>query len=247
MSFPALPIIQDALHMIGMAGFGDAPKSEPAALAAREMDRIVQGWAGKSLYNPGVYQEVVTSTGATSLQLGGVGGDTPTSPKAILQVTTEYSSGNGPVYPCDRIGTVQDYFRIPVRNIAAITKSAFWDYQQGQSTLYLYPAPAAGMIIRIMGLPEIARITSAQGTVELPSDYEEFLLYTLALALVPHLPPDINTSPKVFEYLERRMNTAGSGIKRRNSNKVDMAVTSDYAPSSGRHGNSYLTWPGRFP
>lgn len=246
MAFPALPIIQDALHMIGMSGFGDAPKSEPAALAAREMDRIVQGWSAKSLYNPGVYNESWISDGSPIVQLGGVGGATATSPKAILQVTTEFSSGNGPVYPVDGIGSIQDYYRIPVRNIAAITKRAFWDYQQGQSSLALYPAPASGMLIRVMGLPEIARITSAQGTVDLPSDYEEFLLYSLALALVPHLPPDINTNPKVFEYMERRMNTAGSGIKRRNSNKVDMSISSDYAGTNSK-GQSYMTWAGRFP
>lgn len=247
MAFQALPLIQDALHMIGMSGFGDAPKSEPAALAAREMDRIVQGWSAKSLYNPGVYNESFVSTGVPTVQLGGTGGVTTTSPKSILQVTTEFSSGNGPVYNVDRIGSLQDYYRIPVRNIAAVTRSAFWDYQQGQSTLALYPAPAAGMVVRIMGLPTIARITSSQASVDLPDDYEEFLLYSLAVALVPHLPPDINTNPKVFEYMERRMNTAGSGIKRRNSNKVDMAVSCDYPGTAARGGNSYLAWAGRFP
>ena len=242
MAFKALPVITDALALIGVAGLGEAPKADESAQAVRFLNMILEEWAAKAIYNPGIYNEVCPANGTASYTLG-TGGDIATSPKSILQVQTEI---NGLVYPCRVLGTVADYEAIPIKTVSAIPSSAFWDYQQGSSTLYLYPTPPGGFSVRVIGLPAIHEIDNAQGTIQLPDDYKKALVYTLAINMLPIMPPTADQNPKTFEYLERAMNTALSFIKRRNSKKQDTLLHSDYQ-GTGSTGESYLTWAGLYP
>lgn len=243
----ALPIITDALNLAGFVSFGEAPESEAAALAVRTLNGMLLEWSTKSLYSPAQYDRSCPANGTAALLLGTVaGGPTPdiaTSPKAILQVTTEQGTV---VYPTS-LGSLADWRAIMPKNIQGIPRQAYWDYQQGQSNLYLWPIPVAGMLIRIVGVGDVATVANAQGDIELPDDYQEALVYNLADRLLPFMPPSADTNAAIFDKIKYLANTSLSGIKRRNSNMRELKVLSDF-PSPGPRGGAndgYLTWGGR--
>jgi len=243
----ALPIITDALNLAGFVSFGEAPESEAAALAVRTLNGMLLEWSTKSLYSPAQYDQSCPANGTASYLLGTVaGGDTPdiaTTPKAILQVTTEQGVV---VYPTS-LGSLADWRAIMPKNIQGIPRQAFWDYQQGQSHLYLWPIPVANMTIRIVGVSDIPMVANAQGDIDLPADYQEALVYNLADRLLPFMPPSADTNAVVFDKIKYLANTSLSGIKRRNSNMRELRVASDF-PNPGPRGggnDGYLVWGGR--
>lgn len=247
MSFSALPIITDALNVSGHIIFGEAPEPEAGKLAVRLINDILGEWSLKSIYNPRVYTDVFPSNGTNDYLLGAVdGGDTPdspTNPVAISQLVLQSGSVTWPI----RVLSIVDWQGVMPKNIQGITSAAFFDYQRPQSQLKLWPIAPSGYNIAITGTPMLDFINTAQDLINLPDEYREFLKWTLAMRLIPMLPPDVNANPKVFEYIERSMNTAGSSIKRRNSKLRTAAFTNDL-PSVGRGGrlnDGYLIWPGR--
>lgn len=243
----ALPIITDALAITGFVSFGEAPESEAAALAVRTLNGMLLEWSTKSLYSPAQYDRSCPANGTAGYLLGTVtGGPTPdiaTSPKAILQVTTEQGVV---VYPTS-LGTLADWRAVMPKNIQGIPRQAFWDYQQGQSNLYLWPIPVANMTIRIVGVGDVPTVANAQGDIDLPDDYQEALVYNLADRLLPFMPPSADVNAIVLDKIKYMANTSLSGIKRRNSNMRDLQVHSDFPGAGGRMGGNdgYLAWGGR--
>lgn len=247
MTVKALDVISDALALVGFISFGEAPEAEASALAVRTLNRMLLEWSTKSIYSPAQYDRSCPSNGTASYLLGDVtGGPTPdidTSPKAILQVTIE----QGIVIWPATLGTLADWHKIMPKTIQGVPSQAFWDYQQGQSHLYLWPIPVANMTVRVVGIQDIATIRNAQSDILLPDDYQEALVYNLAKRLMPYMPPSADANPKALEEIIFTANSSLSGIKRRNSNMRDMRIVSDF-PGIGHAagGNDgYLNWRGR--
>lgn len=244
MPFPALPAIRKALSVSGHVMFGEAPEAEASALCVDLINDILLEWSLKSIYNPGIRTVEFPSNGTNTYLLGDATGTTPAStfnPRHLNQVTVK--TGNV-VFPI-ALQSMADWELVMPKNITGVTSDAFWDYQLDQSTLNLWPIPPAGYTISITGTPTIARITNAADDIDLPEEYSEFLTWTLAMTLIPFMPPDVNVNPKVFEYIERKMNTAGTAIKRRNAHLRKRRLTIDL-PSLGRNYNDgYLAWRGR--
>lgn len=247
MSFPALPVITDALMVSGHAMFGEAPEPEAAKLAARLVNDILLEWSLKSIYNPGVYTEYFDSNGTNDYVLGTVtGGTTPDAPSNPVGIHSLVLRSGTVTWPI-RVRSIVDWEAVMPKNIIGITSDAFFDFQSPQSELKLWPIAPAGYTVALTGVKSIPTINNAQDTVQLPLEYQEFLKWTLAMRLIPFLPPDANANPKVFEYIERSMNTAGSAIKRRNSKLRTHGFVSDLAGlGSGKALNDgYLNWAGR--
>ena len=247
MTVKALDVITDALSLVGFTSCGEAPEAEASALAVRTLNRMLLEWSTKSVYSPAQYDQSCPSNGTASYLLGDVdGGPTPdisTSPKAIMQVTIE----QGIVVWPTSLGTLADWHKIMPKTIQGVPSSAFWDYQQGQSRLYLWPIPVSNMTVRIVGIQDIATIRNAQSEILLPADYEEALVYNLAKRLMPHFPPSADANPKALEEIIFIANSSLSGIKRRNANMREMRVLSDF-PGVGNAGggnDGYLNWRGR--
>lgn len=246
MSFSALPVITDALNVSGHIIFGEAAEPEAAALAVRLINDILLEWSVKSIYNPNIVQFDVASNGTSEYLLGSAAGiitDDLRNPRHLHQVTAKSGSVIWPI----PIRSFVDWDSVMPKNISGVPQAAFWDFGLDYSRLMIWPIPPGGYTIGITGSIGIPEITNAQSMVELPVEYREFLKWTLAVRLVPMLPPDINTNPKVFEYIERSMNTAGTALKRRNSRMRTQSMVLD-APGAGgsRHvTDGYMTWPGR--
>lgn len=242
----ALPIINDALFAAGFAGFAEAPGAEATALGVRLLNDLLNQWSTKSIYNPRVYRESFLSNGTADYVLGTIQGDpppdAPTNPAAISNIVVKSGSVVWPV----EVRSILDWPSVMPKNITGVPQVAFWDYQSEQSELKLWPIPSGGYEIEVTGMPFIGNIGNAQDDIPLPLEYGEPLKWTLAVALIPFLPPDININPKVFEYLERKMNTSISGIKRKNSKLRSQAICSDMPgiASSGKS-DGYWTWTGR--
>lgn len=244
MPFPALPTIRKALSVSGHVMFGEAPEAEASALCVDLINDILLEWSLKSIYNPGIRTVEFPSNGTNTYLLGDAVGTTPASsfnPRAINQIVVK--TGNV-VFPV-ALSSAVDWQLVMPKNISGVTSDAFWDYQLDQSTLHLWPIPPAGYTIAVTGTTAIPKITDASDDIELPEEYSEFLTWTLATALIPFMPPDVNVNPKVFEYIERRMNTAGTAIKRRNAALRERRITPSL-PSLGRgYNDGYLIWRGR--
>ena len=245
MSFTAEPVITDALNVSGFVAFGEAPEAEATALAVRLGNDILREWSLKSIYNPGLYSVDMPSNGTNTYLLGPATGttpDAPINPAAISKITLKSGTVTYPV----TLRSMVDWERVMPKNISGVTTTAFWDYQFGQSKLNVWPIPPAGYTLNVTGIPLIGTFENEQSQVPLPEEYIEFFKWTLAISLIPFMPPDVNANPKVFEYIERRMNTAGSTIKRRNSKLRTNAFSGDMPGVGGQNLNDgYLAWQGR--
>jgi hypothetical protein len=243
MPFQALPVITDALTVSGLVAFGEAPEPEAAELAARLVNDILLEWSLKSIYNPGIYQFDIAANGTSEFTLG-PGGDSTNNPRQILQVVAK--QGPSIVWPLT-LRSFADWDAVAPKNIAGVPQCAFWDSQLDSSTLIIWPIPPGGYTIGVTGTPGIPEIKNSQSEIQLPVEYREFLKWTLVMRLVPMLPPDASANPKVFEYIERNMNTAGSAIKRRNSKMRTQSIVLA-APGTGGNGHQndgYIYSPAR--
>ena len=245
MPFPALPTITKALSVSGHVMFGEAPEAEASALCVQLINDILLEWSLKSIYNPGIQTVEFPSNGTNTYLLGDAAGTTPASsfnPRHLNQVVVK--TGNV-VFPVS-LNSMVDWELVMPKNITGVTSDAFWDYQLDQSKLNLWPIPPQGYTIAVTGTPTIATITNAADDIQLPAEYSEFLTWTLAAALIPFLPPDVNVNPKVFEYIERRLSTSGSAIKRRNASLRERRITPNLPAIGGRgYNDGYLIWRGR--
>ena len=245
----ALPILTDALALVGFVSFGEAPEAEASALAVRTLNGMLLEWSTKSIYSPAQYDKTCPSNGSTTYVLGS-SDDVPTpdfatAPKDIRQVSIE-QPGGVVVWATGTLRTLADWALAMPKTIQGIPSTAFWDFQQGQSRLYLFPAAPSGYLIRVVGNADIPTIKNTQGEIDLPNEYQEALVYNLAKRLVPFMPPSADANPAALDEIRFIANTSLSGIKRRNQMMRFDAIHSDFPEVGNGHGNDgYLAWRGR--
>lgn len=245
----ALPILSDALALVGFVSFGEAPEAEASALAVRALNGMLLEWSTKSIYSPAQYDKTCPSNGSTTYVLGSSvdvpDPDFATAPKDIRQVSVE-QPGGVVVWNSGAPRTLADWALTMPKTIQGIPTRVFWDYQQGQSRLYLFPAAPVGYLIRVVGNADIPTIKNAQGEIELPDEYQEALVYNLAKRLMPFMPPSADANPAALDEIRFIANTALSGIKRRNQMMRFDSIQSDFPTlASGRGNDGYLAWRGR--
>ena len=245
----ALPIISDALALVGFVSFGEAPEAEASALAVRTLNGMLLEWSTKSIYSPAQYDKTCPSNGSTTYVLGSSDAvpspDFLTAPKEIRQVSIE-QPGGVVVWSTRALRTLADWALAMPKTIQGIPSTAFWDFQQGQSRLYLLPAAPAGYLIHVVGNSDIATIKNAQGEIDLPDEFHEALVYNLAKRLMPFMPPSADANQAALDEVRFIANTSLSGIKRRNQMMRFDAIQSDFpGVNNGRGNDGYLAWRGR--
>jgi hypothetical protein len=99
-------------------------------------------------------------------------------------------------YPIDIIDA-DTYDRIPVKTNGALGPSVvYFDKAWPAGTLYFYPVPSAAISVTLLVQTQIASFADLTTNVSLPSGYQQFLAYELALELAPDY--EVTISPQLM-------------------------------------------------
>ena len=107
---------------------------------------------------------------------------------------------NGPLpvdYPLTIVEAREGYNRFALKGLQTFPQVAFYDAAYPLGNLYLWPAPTAvNYQVHITVKTQLTAFTSLTSTMNLPPEYQEALLYSLAARLRPMygLPPEPSIS-----------------------------------------------------
>jgi hypothetical protein len=146
------------------------------------------------------------ATGAASYTVG-IGADVSIPrPDRIEAAFVRLTNGPQPVdYPLALLEAREDYNNVALKSLATFPQLAFYDAAFPVANLYIWPAPIASQYqIHITVKTLLSSFPTLTTSMNLPPEYQEALLYSLAVRLRPvyGLPPD----PSIIALATTAMN-----------------------------------------
>lgn len=180
-------LINLALKQVGVLGVGQTASDEDVADAFKMLNMMLAQWSVKRNV---VYQivDVPSATTGASTYTVGPGGDfnTPRPSKLIGAYCRQLGTPGYEVdYPLDLLQSITDYGQISTKQIKSMPSAVWYDPQMPLGVLHVWPVAIQGYEIHILALKPLAQFETAYDDINLPSEYEEALMYNLAGRLYP--------------------------------------------------------------
>ena len=202
-----LSLITRCLKDAGVIGVGQSASAEDANDAFDKLNAML---AQMSLRRWLVYQLVDTalsSTGALSYSIGpGCDFNVPRPDRIEGAFCRQVSTPQGVDWPLAIIEAHEDYNRITLKTLGSLPGSVFYDSGYPTGKLYFWPVPTGGVYeLHVLTKLPLTAFTSLTQPIVLPPEYEEALVYNLAVRLRPayQLPPD----PVINQLAKAALNT----------------------------------------
>lgn len=185
-----------ALKQAGVTGVGQAPAPEDTNDAFTLLNMMLGQWAVKRWLIYGLQDVSIMSTGAETYTYG-IGGNfnytqTDHLEAAYARLTT-VSLPVQPDFPLELINSYEDYARIRLKSLTTWPQFVFYDAAYPLANVSFYPIPTAGEFqLHLIVKQVISQFTSLTQVINLPPQYQEPILYNLAIRLRPmyQLPAD---------------------------------------------------------
>ena len=128
-----------------------------------------------------------TPTGSASYTVGIGGTVNIPRPDRIEAAFVRLTNGPMPVdYPLALLESREDYNKIALKNLQTFPQLAFYDAAFPLANLYIWPAPAAtNYQVHISVKTSLSSFAGLTTSMNLPPEYQEALLYSLAARLRP--------------------------------------------------------------
>lgn len=176
-------LIKAAFRKIGVLASGETPKHDEEQEAFDDIKRMLEAWSTKQVF---VYASTednfALAAGTASYTMGAGGTASLTRAKKILNAFVR-DSGNYD-HPVEIISEGQ-YNAIPSKTTQSRPNRLFYDPTYASGTIYLYPVPASVETMYIESLKLLQSLTTVTTTISLPGEYEEAIIYNLAVRLAP--------------------------------------------------------------
>lgn len=181
-------LITRALKKTGVTGVGQSADPADMSDAFDDLNSMLGQWAHRRWISFHTVDIVVVATGAASYPL-------TMRPDRIEAAFVRLNAGsvNPNDYPLDVLNSREDWDRVAQKSQPGLPAAVFYDPTIPAGTLYLWPNPATACEVHLtVKGPEIAALLTLDDTISLPYEYEEALLYNLAVRLRPsyQLGPD---------------------------------------------------------
>lgn len=189
MTTPA-DIVDLALKMSGTQGVGQSPLPEDTNDAFTMLNQIIGQWNRKRYLLFHMKDVSFVSTGAATYSVGSSGNFVTDYPEridaAFIRYVNQTPNANRSDYPLTIITSREDWSQIVVKSQVGFPQYAFYDATFPQGTLYLWPiATAAVYEIHITVKAQLTFFTSLTQDINLPGEYAEAMIFTLASRLRP--------------------------------------------------------------
>lgn len=181
-------LITRALKKTGVTGVGQSADPVDLADAFDDLNSMLGQWAHRRWISFHTVDVVVIATGAVSYALA-------TRPDRIEAAFVRQNPGSSTPadYPLDVLQSREDWDRVTLKSQPGNPVCLFYDNTFPAGTLFLWPNPsnACEIHLTVKG-PELAALLTLDDAINLPFEYEEALLYNLAVRLRPsyQLGPD---------------------------------------------------------
>jgi hypothetical protein len=179
-------ILKSAARKIGVVASGESLTSDEQSDALTALQSMLRSWAAEKINVFSSVRENVTLVASTSLYTWGTGGTISTArPNQVLSAYIVDSSGTS--HPVDIISEGR-YNQISLKTLVRRPHSLYPQYTFPRVNVYLYPVPDAAETLTITSLKpftETSSFSSTSSTLSMPAQYEEPIIYNLAVRLAP--------------------------------------------------------------
>lgn len=178
-------LISLALKQAGILGEGQVASSETMNDAFSLLNMMLGQWNRKRWL---VYQLVdafAVSTGAPSFNVGPGQAFSVVRPDRIEAAYGRWITPTGNIdFPLEVLQAYEDYVSIPNKTQGGPPSVVFYDPGFPVGKLYVWPVPPAGQFeIHVLVKQTISLFTGLSDLVQLPPEYQEAVLYNLAIRL----------------------------------------------------------------
>jgi hypothetical protein len=195
-------LITLALKQAGVLGVGQPASAEDINDSFTLMKMMMAQWQRQRLMIYHLVETVFQATGALSYTVGTAGTIPMTRPSQIeaafmRQMIPNPSSVD---YPLEIIESREDYSRIALKSLASFPQYAFYDSAYPLGNLYIWPVPSDAYQIHLVTMEVLQQFASVNDVINMPAEYQEALLYNLAVRLFPLYTLPVN--PKVEQLAQ---------------------------------------------
>lgn len=230
----ARDLIKDALRKIQVLGKGQSLDSDEANDALRALNQMLASWSAEGSL---VFAETreTFNLGSTISYTIGSGGDFDTTRPVFIK--SAYTTRSGIDYPINQID-VNAYDRIPIKDLAGggEPEYLYYDAAYPLATIYLYPRPTGGTIT-LTSVKQLTQFTSLNTIFNFPPEYEEALVYNLAIRLAPEY--EREPARQVVKIARASKKTIEGQNERNNKPLADASVPDG---NGGQDNNIYRGW-----
>ncbi len=185
-------LIASAMRKLGLLESGGVPTSAESADALEALQVMLRSWASEKINVFSSVHETHTLVAGTSSYTWGVGGAINTlRPNQVIGVSI--LDGSGITHPVDIISEGQ-YRNISTKTTISRPNSLFAQYAFPYITLYLYPVPDTAETLNLDSLKpftETSSFTATTDTIQVPVNYEEPIIYNLAIRIASEFGKEI--------------------------------------------------------
>jgi len=224
-------MISLALKSSGVLGVGQTALAEDANDALNIWNMMIGQWNRRRWMIPNQANTYFQATGADSYTVGPTGNFAIARPAKITAAVARLFPGVGGVpgassvdYPLEIIRSYEDWMtKISVKGIGTFPKYAFYDSAYPNGVIHFWPLPSTAYEMHILTTAPLQTMTALNTVISLPPEYEEAILYNLAVRLraLYQLPPD----PVITALAEAAMQT----IRNANTQIPRLRVPNDVA------------------
>lgn len=185
MSIAPVQLIRLALRDAGVNGQGQQPNSEDTNDAFTHLNMMLAAWNRKRWLVYHLLDVPLVSTGALSYTIGPNGDFNVPRPDRIEAAFLRYLTQNQqPDWPIKVLEAREDYNLIVSKTVGTVPYYLFYDSDFPVGTLYFYPVAAAGIYeLHVTIKDELTQFADLTTPINLPPEYQEALLYNLAVRL----------------------------------------------------------------
>lgn len=178
----ARQIIESAYRKIRVIGRGRAMTSEEAADGLAALNSMLNAWSADDLRVPFFTTETLTLTAGLNPHTIGTGGDLNTAQPTDVKAATIVSGQTS--FDLDLMAYDQ-YAAIPDKTTAGYPSRYYFERQESLGRLYFDYVPQEAFSLRLVSLKALATFAALTTDDSFPNEYEEPVIYNLAIRLAP--------------------------------------------------------------
>lgn len=194
-TYTARDFITDAYRKINVVAQDETMDADQADVGLRALDRLLKSWQNRGYLLWSVASQTLTLVEGAAQTLD------PVRPLRILSARFQQSSSELPMTEMTR----DEYDYLPVKNVVGTPTQFYYDRQRESAVFYIWPTSNTGGVINITFEREVEDQTSLDAAPDVPGEWWEALVYSLAARLADNYSRD---APYVRQRAEEELRLA---------------------------------------
>lgn len=185
MPITGLQVITDAMQLNNALPAGESPTAVEQTDFLRVLNRMLDNWSAQRYVVPVLEAENFPLSAGVSSRTWGSGGQFATT-RPIEVIHAHVRDAAGVDYPV-HVKKWEQYQDLALKSHSARPECAIYRATYPLGTVYFYPVPEASYTLYVDSLKPIGALADVSTTLNLSPEYEEAVVYNLAVRLSPFL------------------------------------------------------------